>query len=201
MKNHFIALTGAFKDLPIPEGAKPGDEVKFKIDYADQGENSFMTFDVYSVSLAGDETPKASTVETELREIITAKLRDEMGWKACGFAADIAADIASCISPHEEMGSLAQLGLASRKYIAAVDLIGHAVRASGLGSAGDNIFDVAEKMMSGEGEPESKTVEQRKTLKMNHCIHLEQPNVSGYFRNDNGSVMYPLAPLDKPSMK
>ena len=91
-----------------------------------------------------------------------------MGWKACGFAADIAADIASCISPHEEMGSLAQLRLASRKYIAAVDLIGHAVRASGLGSVGDNILMWLKKMMSGEGEPESKTVEQRKTLKMNH---------------------------------
>lgn len=157
MKTPFIALTGSFKDLPIPEGAKPGDEVKFKIDYADKGENSFMTVDIYSAALAGDETPKASTVETELREIITAKLRDEMGWKACGFAADIAADIASRISPHEEIGSLAQLGLASRKYIAAVDLIGHAVRASGLGSVGDSIFDVAEKLMSGEGEPKSKT--------------------------------------------
>ncbi|HFI1128023.1 hypothetical protein [Klebsiella quasipneumoniae] len=46
-----------------------------------------------------------------------------------------------------------------------------------------------------------KATEQRKTLKMNHCIHLEQPNVSGYFSNDNGSVMYPHAPLDKPCMK
>ncbi|HEC2554008.1 hypothetical protein RZP54_10800 [Raoultella ornithinolytica] len=138
---------------------------------------------------------KASTVETELREIITAKLRDEMGWKACGFAADIAADIASSISPHEEIGSLAQLGLASRKYIAAVDLIGDAVRASGAGGAGDNIFDVANKLMSDEGEPEFKTVEQRKALKMNHCIQLEQPNVSGCF--SNSSVMYPHAPLDK----
>ncbi|UDC53180.1 hypothetical protein [Klebsiella quasipneumoniae] len=88
---------------------------------------------------------KASTVETELREIITAKLRDEMGWKACGFAADIAADIASCIGPHEEMGSLAQLGLASRRYITAVDVIGSAVREVGLGSVGDNVFVVAQK--------------------------------------------------------
>lgn len=42
-----------------------------------------------------------------------------------------------------------------------------------------------------------KATEQRKTLKINHCIHLEQPNVSGYFSNDNGPVMYPAAPLDK----
>ncbi|HFF8583115.1 TPA: hypothetical protein ACGEYN_000001, partial [Raoultella ornithinolytica] len=153
--------------------------------------------DVYSVSRAGDEAPKASAVETELREIITAKLRGEMGWKACGFAADIAADIASCIGPHEEIGSLAQLGLASRKYIAAVDLIGDAVRASGVGGAGDNIFDVAKKLMSGEGEPESKAGEQRKTLKMNHCIHLEPPEVGSRFSNGDGGVMYPRAPLDK----
>ena len=70
-----------------------------------------------------------------------------MGWKACGFAADIAADIASRISQHEEMWSLAQLGLASQKYIAAVDLIGDAVRASGACSAGDNIFEVAKKLI------------------------------------------------------
>lgn len=177
MKPHFIELTGKFKDFPIPEGVKSGDEVKLVVSFKDEGDASKMTIDIVPVTPNnGGHLRNESGIETELREIITAKLRDEMGWKACGFAADIAADIASRISPHEEMGSLAQLGLASRKYIAAVDLIGDAVQASGVGSAGDNIFDVAKKMMSGEGEPESKATEQRKTLKMNHCIHLEQPN-------------------------
>lgn len=158
MKNHFISLTGPFKNFPIPEGVKSGDEVKLVVSFKDEGDVSKMTIDIAPVTQNnGGHLRNETGIEYELREIITAKLRDEMGWRACGFAADIAADIASCISPHEEMGSLAQLGLASRKYIAAVDLIGHAVRASGVGGAGDNIFDVAKKLMSGEGEPESRT--------------------------------------------
>ncbi|MDV0592644.1 hypothetical protein RZP54_27285 [Raoultella ornithinolytica] len=42
-----------------------------------------------------------------------------------------------------------------------------------------------------------KATEQRKTLKINHCIHLEPPEVGSRFSNGDGGVMYPRAPLDK----
>ncbi|HBR8097511.1 TPA: hypothetical protein L9493_001013 [Klebsiella variicola subsp. variicola] len=148
MKPHFIELTGVFENFPIPEGVKSGDEVKFIISFKDEGDASKMTIDIAPITPNGGSYLRNETgVEYELREIITANLRDEMGCMVYSLAADIAADIVSRISPHEEIGSLTQLGLASRKYIAAVDLIGDAVRASGAGSAGDNIFDVAKKLI------------------------------------------------------
>lgn len=42
-----------------------------------------------------------------------------------------------------------------------------------------------------------KATEQRKDLKMNHFVHLEQPEVGSRFSICDGGVMYPAAPLDK----
>ncbi|WP_323109507.1 hypothetical protein [Klebsiella quasipneumoniae] len=42
-----------------------------------------------------------------------------------------------------------------------------------------------------------KATEQRKTLKMNHFVHLDRPCFGGYFSNAEDAGMYPAAPLDK----
>lgn len=41
------------------------------------------------------------------------------------------------------------------------------------------------------------TTEFSKKWKKNCNVYFTHPNVSGHFSNDNGSVMYPHAPLDK----
>ena len=50
MKPHFIELTGKFKDFPIPEGVKSGDEVKLVVSFKDEGDASKMTIDIVPVT-------------------------------------------------------------------------------------------------------------------------------------------------------
>lgn len=86
-------------------------------------------------------------IEFELRDIIFAELKDSLGLKAGAHAAYIASSIVARIRPHEEIDSLYQLGLASRKYFAAIETISPAAQDSGLGKPGDDVFKVAEKAL------------------------------------------------------